>query len=175
MSGLRRTREQRVDAYRDGALSPRARAAFERARDEDVCPLRPLGVMRQMILDIAGGEASPHMFDAFQSDGRWDLGVDRLEDGRYGAVQTYSLDTETLAQTPLSNAIDAINGRFALVCGGGRQKEARGIAQRGRAWCRPETHIVQRCQLGVGSVRVHGRQQAFTSVQRLTHLHTLLV
>lgn len=30
-----------------------ARAAFERARDEDVCPLRPLGVMRQMILDIA--------------------------------------------------------------------------------------------------------------------------
>ena len=61
---------------------------------------------------IAGGEASPHMFDAFQSDGRWDLGVDRLEDGRYGAVQTYSLDTETLAQTPLSNAIDAINGRL---------------------------------------------------------------
>ena len=61
---------------------------------------------------IAGGEASPHMFDAFQSDGRWNLGVDRLEDGRYGAVQTYSLDTETLAQAPLSNAIDAINGRL---------------------------------------------------------------
>ena len=61
---------------------------------------------------IAGGEASPHMFDAFQSDGRWELGVDRLEDGRYGAVQTYSIDPETLAQTPLSNAIDAINGRL---------------------------------------------------------------
>ena len=47
---------------------------------------------------IAGGEASPHMFDEFQSDGRWDLGVDRLDDGRYGAVQTYSIDPETLAQ-----------------------------------------------------------------------------
>ena len=61
---------------------------------------------------IAGGEASPHMFDEFQSDDRWDLGVDRLDDGRYGAVQTYSLDPETLVQTPLSNAIDAINGRL---------------------------------------------------------------
>jgi len=61
---------------------------------------------------IAGGEASPHMFDEFQSDGRWDLGVDRLDDGRYGAVQTYSIDPETLAQTPLSNALDAINGRL---------------------------------------------------------------
>jgi len=30
-----------------------ARAALERARDEDVCPLRPLGVMREMILDVA--------------------------------------------------------------------------------------------------------------------------
>jgi hypothetical protein len=35
MSGLRRTREQRVDAYRDGALSPRARAAFERGLASD--------------------------------------------------------------------------------------------------------------------------------------------
>jgi hypothetical protein len=61
---------------------------------------------------IAGGEASPHMFGEFQSDNRWDLGVDRLADGRYGAVQTYSLDPETLEQTPLSNAIDAINGRL---------------------------------------------------------------
>jgi len=70
---------------------------------------------------IAGGEASPHMFDAFQSDGRWDLGVDRLEDGRYGAVQTYSLNTETLAQTPLSNAIDAINGRLTEGAAPGNQ------------------------------------------------------
>ena len=61
---------------------------------------------------IAGGEASPHMFDEFRSDNRWDLGVDRLEDGRYGAVQTYSIDPETLVQTPLSNALDAINGRL---------------------------------------------------------------
>jgi tetratricopeptide (TPR) repeat protein len=30
-----------------------ARAALERARDEDVCPLRPLGAMRELILDVA--------------------------------------------------------------------------------------------------------------------------
>ncbi len=35
MSGLRRSREQKVDAYRDGALSPRARAAFERRLASD--------------------------------------------------------------------------------------------------------------------------------------------
>lgn len=60
---------------------------------------------------IVGGEASPHLFDPFQSDGRWDLGFDRGEDGRYGAVQTFSIDSESLAVSPLSPALDAVNGR----------------------------------------------------------------
>jgi len=60
---------------------------------------------------IAGGEASPHAVAEFQSDNRWSLGFDRLGDGRYATVQTYSLDTTTLAQTPLSKAQDSSNGR----------------------------------------------------------------
>jgi hypothetical protein len=60
---------------------------------------------------VVGGEASPHLFDPFQSDGRWDLGFDRLGDGRYAAVQSFSLDPSTLASTSLSPALDAINGR----------------------------------------------------------------
>lgn len=60
---------------------------------------------------VVGGEASPHLFDPFQSDGRWNLGFDRLTDGRYAAVQSFSLDPSTLASTSLSPALDAINGR----------------------------------------------------------------
>ncbi len=59
---------------------------------------------------IAGGEASPDEFDAFQSDNRWDTGV--IRKGRYGAVQIYSLNPTTLVQTPLTKAFDAINGRL---------------------------------------------------------------
>jgi hypothetical protein len=61
---------------------------------------------------IAGGEASPHGFPEFQSDNRWNLGFDRLSDGRYGTVQTYKLDLATLGQTPLSKAQDSANGRL---------------------------------------------------------------
>ena len=61
---------------------------------------------------VVGGEASPHVFDAFQSDDRWSLGFDRLEDGRYGAVQVFSLEPGSLSPTPSSHAIDAINGRL---------------------------------------------------------------
>ena len=60
---------------------------------------------------IVGGEASPHLFDPFQSDDRWNLGFDRGEGGRYGAVQTFSIAPESLAASPLSHALDAVNGR----------------------------------------------------------------
>ena len=59
---------------------------------------------------IAGGEASPDEFPAFQSDNRWNLGLTR--GGRYAAVQNYSLDPATLTQTPASKAFDAILGRL---------------------------------------------------------------
>lgn len=60
---------------------------------------------------IVGGEASPHTLAEFGSDNRWNLGFDRLADGRYGTVQIFSLDPATLAQTPLTKALDAANGR----------------------------------------------------------------
>ena len=61
---------------------------------------------------MVGGEASPHAVDAFNSDNRWKLGFDRLDDGRYGTVQTYKLDTATLTPTPLMKAQDSANGRL---------------------------------------------------------------
>jgi hypothetical protein len=60
---------------------------------------------------MVGGEASPHALPQFQSDNRWNLGFDRLFDGRYGTVQIFQLDTGTLTQTPLSKALDSVNGR----------------------------------------------------------------
>ncbi|MDG1892959.1 MAG: hypothetical protein P8L18_16775 [Verrucomicrobiota bacterium] len=60
---------------------------------------------------VVWGEASPHLYDAFQSDDRWNLGFDRLANGRYGATQAFSLETTNLVPTPLSPALDAINGR----------------------------------------------------------------
>ena len=70
---------------------------------------------------VVGGEASPHVFDAFQSDDRWSLGFDRLEDGRYGAVQVFSLDSDSLSPTSTSLAIDAVNGRLTSGFASGNQ------------------------------------------------------
>jgi hypothetical protein len=61
---------------------------------------------------MVGGEASPHAVAAFQSDNRWNLGFDRLSDGRYGTVQIFKLDPATLMQTPLTKALDSGNGRL---------------------------------------------------------------
>ncbi len=61
---------------------------------------------------MVGGETSVHAVTGFNADGRWNLGFDRLADGRYGTVQIYSLDPSTLAQTPLSHALDSANGRL---------------------------------------------------------------
>ena len=70
---------------------------------------------------ITGAEASPHLNPAFQSDGRWALGFDRLPDGRYGTVQTFSIDPETLEQTAISLAFDAANGRLVEGTAGSSQ------------------------------------------------------
>lgn len=61
---------------------------------------------------MVGGETSVHAYEAFQSGNRWNGGFDRLGDGRYGTVQTFSLDTATLTQTALSKAQDSANGRL---------------------------------------------------------------
>lgn len=60
---------------------------------------------------MVGAEASPHGLSEFQSDTRWDLGFDRLADGRYGTVQAFRLDTASLTQTPLFKAQDSAYGR----------------------------------------------------------------
>jgi hypothetical protein len=60
---------------------------------------------------MAGGEASPHVIAEFNSGNRWNLGFDRGADGRYGTVQVFALDPTTLAQTPLSKAMDSAYGR----------------------------------------------------------------
>jgi hypothetical protein len=59
---------------------------------------------------IAGGETSADEFAPFRSDDRWDTGV--IRGGRYGTVQTHSLDLATLAQTSTGKAFDAVLGRL---------------------------------------------------------------
>lgn len=61
---------------------------------------------------MAGGEASPHAYVQFQSDNRWTLLANRGEGDRYGAVQIYSLDPSSLAQTPRCRTFDAALGRL---------------------------------------------------------------
>lgn len=62
---------------------------------------------------MTGAEVSPHAFpDFFNSDGRWNGGMDRGPDGRYAAVQIFSLNPDTLEQTPLTKLFDANLGRL---------------------------------------------------------------
>ncbi len=64
---------------------------------------------------VAGGEASPHFFEALNSGNRWNTGYNRTTEGgaesRYATVQPFSLNTSTLVQTPLADALDAAHGR----------------------------------------------------------------
>ncbi len=60
---------------------------------------------------ITAAETSAGQIAAFQGNSRWTGNGIYAADDRYGTVQTYSLDTATLAQTPLTRAFDAINGR----------------------------------------------------------------
>ncbi len=70
---------------------------------------------------MVGGEASPHLIPGFQSDNRWNLGFDRLVDGRYATVQIYALDPATLEQTPTSEALDSATGRVTSGAAPGNQ------------------------------------------------------
>jgi hypothetical protein len=68
---------------------------------------------------ITGGETSVHLYPEFQSDNRWNLGFDRLSDGRYGTVQTFALNGTTPAS--LSKAQDSANGRLTSGAAPGNQ------------------------------------------------------
>jgi hypothetical protein len=70
---------------------------------------------------ITGAEASPHVFAEFQSDNRWNLGMDRLVDGRYGTVQTFTLNVATLQATSRCKAFDSANGRLTSGTAAGNQ------------------------------------------------------
>lgn len=71
---------------------------------------------------MVGAEASPHTVSPqFTSDNRWNLGFDRLVDGRYGTIQIYKLDTATLTPTPLCKALDSAHGRRTSGAAAGNQ------------------------------------------------------
>lgn len=83
------------------------------ASRQDGNPGRVAGDVRPGAVNfITGGEASPHLYDPFQSDNRWTLGYDRLDNGRYATIQIYQLDPATLEPTSLTKAIDSANGRL---------------------------------------------------------------
>ncbi len=76
-------------------------------------PLQIAGDQRPGARGYAVGiEASPHVFPAFQSDKRWNLGFHRSADGVYATAQMFSLDLPTRAPVPTSLAVDAVNGRL---------------------------------------------------------------
>jgi hypothetical protein len=70
---------------------------------------------------MVGGEASPHVVPGFQSDNRWNLGFDRLADGRYATVQIYELDPDNLQVTAKSKALDSATGRITSGAAPGNQ------------------------------------------------------
>jgi len=70
---------------------------------------------------LVGAEASPHTLAEFGSDNRWNLGFDRLGDGRYGTVEIFDLNTTTLVPAPLTKAIDSAFGRLTRGTAAGNQ------------------------------------------------------
>lgn len=64
---------------------------------------------------VAGGEMSPHFFEALNSGNRWNTGYGRQTEAgaesRYATVQPFSLNTTTLVQTPLALTFDVAHGR----------------------------------------------------------------
>ena len=71
---------------------------------------------------MVGGEASPHTISPeFTSDNRWNLGYDRLSDGRYGTIQIYKLDPSSLTPTPLCKALDSAHSQATSGTAAGNQ------------------------------------------------------
>ncbi|NOS72077.1 MAG: hypothetical protein HOP33_19400 [Verrucomicrobia bacterium] len=61
---------------------------------------------------ITAGESSLGQHPSFQSPARWGNNPSYLGANAYVTVQTHSLDTATLTQTPISKAIDPLYGNF---------------------------------------------------------------
>lgn len=74
---------------------------------------------------MSGGEVSLHVLPEFQSDNRWNLGFQRDPTARFAGVELFDLNPTTLVQTPVTKALDAINGRLT-------SGDASAIAQLGR-------------------------------------------
>ncbi|MSU22054.1 MAG: hypothetical protein EXS30_11750 [Pedosphaera sp.] len=74
---------------------------------------------------MVGAETSVHSLPEFQADKRWTLGFLRATEARFATVEIYKLDAASLAQTPLTKAIDPVNGRLT-------SGDASGIGQLGR-------------------------------------------
>jgi len=64
---------------------------------------------------VAGGEMSPHTVPELNSGNRWNTGFTRTTssgtESRYATVQPFSLNTSTLAQSPLAKTFDPAHGR----------------------------------------------------------------
>ena len=75
-------------------------------------PGRVAGDQRPGALNfMVGGETSVSYIAGFNSNGRWNHGIDYLGNGRFGTVQTFSLDPASLTHTALSLAQDSAYGR----------------------------------------------------------------
>jgi hypothetical protein len=109
---------------------------------------------------IVGGEASPHGFEAFRSDNRWTLGFDRLDNGRYGTIQTFALNPTTLAPTPLSKAIDSAHGRRTT--GGAFNNEAQMTRFGGEVVCLDDGNFVSMVQDNTRTLNPDGTASVFT-------------
>lgn len=96
MSRLRRTREQRVDAYRDGALSARARAAFERRLASDP------GTQAQLRRSDALGRAVREIWSEGPPAPRVDLVIQALR------PQMVRADAERASPTPAARWISHV-------------------------------------------------------------------
>jgi len=76
-------------------------------------PQRVAGDKRQGAVNfITAAETSLGQHPAFQSDTRWTSNACYVGANAYVTVQTFSLDTATLTQTPLSKAFDPIYGNY---------------------------------------------------------------
>lgn len=96
--------------YSDAGTSYNGRIDASRQRGN---PLQIAGDRRPGARGYAAGiEASPHVFPAFQSDNRWNLGFHRPADGTYATVQMFSLKLPMRTPAPTSPAVDAVNGRL---------------------------------------------------------------
>jgi len=96
--------------YTDAGVPHRGITNFRRQNGN---PQRVAGDKRQGAVNfITAAETSLGQHPAFQSDTRWTSNACYVGANAYVTVQTFSLDTATLTQTPLSKAFDPIYGNY---------------------------------------------------------------